>query len=362
MDFLKISLCLLILLANQAFAEQNKALSQRYIPRLKQKVTFFGLGTVELGRDWGVDVVKSTHPTAAQAKHILQKALEVGINVIDTASSYQLSEERIGKYIPATDHNYLLITKPGEHSITARDPRCKVVTKDKVYCRTPGAAYDFSYNAIIADVAESLTKLQVNQLNVVLLHLDNATALKVLQDGEALKALSDLKQQGKVQFIGVSVNGPAALYAVKNLDIDVIELEYNLLKQSNAEAIYLAHKKGLGVIVRGGLATGLLTAAVADHLQDDAMPFHQAVQALSKLVNYDYDKLTALALAFLYQNRSISSVILGIDQIEYFNKDIRLLNQFKDKQLLREAKTILKKIPEPEEFTEVMGEYYNSKK
>ena len=95
----------------------------------------------------------------------------------------------------------------------------------------------------------------------------------VIKKGEAMQALKDLKQAGKVKYIGMSTNGHAAKLAIEAGEIDVIELEYNLLNQTNEENIALAHSKGMGVIVRGGFGTGLLTPYVSKHINDPDLPY-----------------------------------------------------------------------------------------
>lgn len=344
------------MLANPLFANQN-SLPKRFIPKLNRAVSFIGLGTVELGRDWGIASQDSLHPSDEQARGILKSAYSHSIDVIDTATSYQLSEERIGRYLPRQQYHYLLITKPGEYSIKADDPRCQVAAYDRIYCKKPGGVYDFSRAAIFRDINQSLKKLNVPVIDVALLHLANETAEEILLKGEALQALKDLKKQGKIRFIGVSVNGKAIGIAL-NQEIDVIELEYSLINRSNEKYINLASKKGMAVIVRGGLGTGLLTPHVAKHLNDPHLPYGNKVRALLRLVNNDYDKLTQLALAFLYQNKNISSVIIGADRAAFIDKDIKLLTQFKDDALLANAIKIADRYPTPPYFTEMMGEYY----
>lgn len=331
---------------------------KRYVKKFNTSVPFLGLGTVELGRDWGIGGNKSLHPTEEKAKNILRTAIANHLTVIDTASSYQLSEERIGKYLPQKNHHYLLITKPGEHSLLAKDHRCKTPTYDGIYCKTPGATYDFSKAAIIKDVNDSLQKLKVKQIDVALLHLDSKNALEVLKSGKALDTLKFLRSQGKVKFIGVSINGPAAGYAIQHLDIDAIELEYNLLNQSNKDYIAMAHKKGLAVIIRGGLATGLLTPYVAKHINDPKLPFGAKLRALVKLVDYDYNKLPALALAFLYKNPNISTVIIGADNPNFIPSDIDALKNFKDDKLLSKSVKLMKQFATNDYYSEIMGEFY----
>lgn len=339
-------------------AQNSKIIASRYIPKLQRSVAFLGLGTVELGRSWGISAEKRQFVSEQQAESVLKTALTAGFNVVDTAAAYGSSEERIRRYIPQNQYPYLLITKAGESPIKADDPQCKKPAEDKVYCANPSSKEDFSYQAIIASVNKSSRKLRIKTLDVVLLHLDEKTADQVLKKGEALQALIDLKRQGKIRYLGVSINGKTALAAIKKYDLDVIELEYSLLNQSNAKAIELAHKKGMAVVVRGGLGTGLLTADVGERIDDPKLPYRDRIMPLLRLTHNNYDQLTALALAFLYENKNISTVVLGADRAEYIQKDIELLKQFHDYKLLEQAKAALQKLKTPKEFTEIMGKYY----
>jgi aryl-alcohol dehydrogenase-like predicted oxidoreductase len=328
----------------------------RHVRKLHQDVPFLGLGTVELGRNWGIDPKKSIHPSEEEAKEILETAIKYGWTVIDTASSYHTSEERIGRYLPQHQYNYLLITKAGEHNIKANDPRCEKSEPGSLYCNKPEAAYDFSRTAIRNDINESLKKLGVNKIDVALLHLDDKDGGDILKKEEALQTLRELKREGKIHYIGVSVNGEAAKYAIENADIDVVELEYNLLAQQNKENIDLAYSKGIDVVVRGGLATGFLTDYVAQHLDDPQLPFGDKIRAIVNLVDGDYDKLIALNLDFLYANPHISTVLIGADQPKFIEKDTQLLNQViahthEYTQLLKRAEEVLSSFPPEKTYT-----------
>ncbi|WP_131782155.1 aldo/keto reductase [Legionella gresilensis] len=367
MKFLLSLLSLLLLVighysfSKRAEPSRPSELPKRYIKKIDRSVSFIGLGTVELGRAWGIAGKESLHPSESVAQAVLQQALSNDINVIDTASSYGLSEERIGRYIPRTAYNYLLITKPGEHNIKATDPRCEQKAYDEVYCAKPAADYDFSREAIFKDVHESLQKLKTDKLDIVLLHLDNKTAIDVLKKGEAVHALQELREMGKLGFIGVSVNGEAAQHAIDMNLFDVIEMEYSLINQRNKPYIDAAYAKGMGVIIRGGLGTGLLTPYVKQHIDDPNLPYGSKIRALLELTQHDYNQLTSLALAFLYQEPHISSVIIGADRPDYIDKDIKLLKEFKNQALLEKAKAILQHYETPDFFTENMGEYYFDK-
>lgn len=339
----------------------EKALSLRHVERIGRDVTFIGLGALEIGRDWGVGAAHDrAHASEDIAKKTLATALQKGLTIIDTASSYHFSEERIGKYAKLDNEKNILVTKAGEYSILATDQRCKAPSSDKKYCIDPAADYDFSRAAIRRDVENSLRFLNTDQLDVVLIHFDGDPK-EILDKGEAVSALKELKSEGKIRHIGISIDSPEQAIRCINMGVfDVIEVEYNLLNQSNKEAIALAKQKGMLVIVRGTLGTGLLTAEVAPYLNDPNLPFAKQVRELLKLVNNDYDQLTALALAFVYENNNISSAIIGAKTPEMLEKDIDLLNKFNNTHLLQRAKRLMKNY-KPESFTTVVDNYFYQK-
>lgn len=328
----------------------------RYCRRLNRELSFIGLGTVELGREWGID---ASLPNLEKTSSIIDEAIIEGIDVIDTASSYGLSEKRIGLCLSQHASKPLLITKPGEHNILKTDERCQDSTTSSPFCRRPAGSYDFSQKAIINDIYTSLENLRIDKIDIALLHLDDQSAMEILNNGEAFDTLRTLRDKQIISFIGVSVNGEAAaLKAVELKDLDVIETEFNLLYQTNLPAIKKAAAKNIAVFVRGSLGTGLLTYKVAPKLDDKSLPYREPILALLSLVNYDYELLTELALNFLYLNEDINCALIGADEKHYFKFNKNKIITFNNHALLKQAIETLRKFPIQKEFTQVMGEYY----
>ena len=71
-----------------------KGLEKRSLGKTEASVTFMGFGALEIGRDWGLG--DKTRPEEDEAITVLNGVLDTGINMIDTASAYHLSEARIG--------------------------------------------------------------------------------------------------------------------------------------------------------------------------------------------------------------------------------------------------------------------------
>lgn len=354
-----LALSFLIVKLSEALSQpQVKATAKRYIPSMHTKVTFMGFGALEIGRDWGIgNGAERQHVSQSQAGAVLTTVLQQGINVIDTAASYQFSEEYIGTCKACKHNKFLLSTKAGESSVMADDPQCKQPTQDGIYCADPAARYDFSRKAIRRDVENSLKKLRTDRIDIVFIHFDS-NPKKILDQGEAVAVLKELKQEGKIRYIGASLDDPEQVKrCISSGDFDAVQFEYNLLNQSNKENIALAHSKGLGVFVRGGLGTGLLTSRVAPYLDDRSLPYRKQLHDLLVLTHGNFQKLTALALAFLYQHEGISTVIIGSKNPQHVKQNIELLDSFKDNHLLAQAETLMAKY-KPEKFTNAIDNYF----
>src|SRR5262249_43984162 len=93
----------------------------RYRPlgRTGLEVSVISLGTVEIGMDYGISTNGTAHrPTRREAELLLHKALDLGINFIDTARAYGEAEEIIGRALRGTRRDFVLATKvlPRERS------------------------------------------------------------------------------------------------------------------------------------------------------------------------------------------------------------------------------------------------------
>ena len=91
---------------------------------------------------------------------------------------------------------------------------------------------------------------------------------KVLDDGETVAAMKDARAEGKIRFLGASTGGEIALRCIASGDFDVLQLEYSLTNRSDERIVRLCGERGIGVLVRGGLAYGRLTTRVIPHLAE----------------------------------------------------------------------------------------------
>lgn len=295
-----------------------KALEKRRIPRMETQVTFMGFGALEIGRNWGIgqgDEVK--RPEEEDASKVLNSVLGLGINLIDTASAYHKSEERIGKYISGRRKEYILASKCGEHN------------------NEPATYYDFSYKAVSESIDKSLRLLKTDSIDLMQIHFGPQPE-EVIERGETVEAMKAAQKAGKIKYLGASIDGELAARCIKSGDFDVVQMTYNLLDTRNKANIELAKERGIGVFIRFGLALGSLTSRVIPHLNENIRNKEKIVKLL-ELVNNDGDMLTSLALNFLYENDGISSVLIGSKNIAHIKADMELLERPVDGELLKQA-------------------------
>lgn len=288
-----------------------KAFEKRRINSMNEEVTFIGFGALSIGRDWGM--TDKERPDEKEAGIVLNSVLDLGINLVDTASAYHRSEERIGNSISNRRSEYILASKCGEHN------------------DEPATYYDFSYNAIKESIDKSLQLLKTDVIDLMQIHFGPEPE-KVIAEGETVQAMKDAQKEGKIRYLGASIDGELAKQCILSGDFDVMQMEYHLLNQDNEMNIKLCEDKGLGVLIRTGLGRGLLTSrALKAQFKPDKL------EKMLKLVNQDGDLLTTLALNFLYENKGISSVLIGTKNMEHLKKNIDLLEEEFDRNLLLQA-------------------------
>jgi aryl-alcohol dehydrogenase-like predicted oxidoreductase len=201
------------------------------------QVSLLGLGTVKLGRNEGVKYPQAFDlPDDKAVVALLEAARELGINLLDTAPAYGLSEQRLGRLRPGRRDDWVIATKAGE------------------YFEFGASRFDFSPSAVRASVENSLRLLRTDWLDIVLLHSDG-----VDEAGDrflpAAEALARLKQAGLIRatgFSGKTVAGGDRLLP----HVDVLMATWNPGYTDEAPLIARAGAQGRGVLIKKALASG----------------------------------------------------------------------------------------------------------
>ncbi len=219
-------------------------MSLRPLGSTSLQVSPLGFGAFKIGRNEKIKYPQPYDlPDDAAAERLLNGALDLGINLIDTAPAYGISEERIGRFVSHRRREFVLSTKVGERFIGGE------------------SVYDFSGAAVRASVADSLRRLRTDAVDLLLVH-SNGDDLAIQQQTDLVPTLQKLKLAGYARCIGFS--GKTVAGAEMALSwADVLMVEYHLEDLSHAEVLAKGAKQGVGVLVKKGLASGTLAAESA---------------------------------------------------------------------------------------------------
>ncbi len=183
-------------------------------------VSVLGLGAGQIGQS---DVPESV------ASDVLNGALDLGVTVIDTAASYGLSEERIGRHLGHRRDEFVLSTKGGQ----AID-----------------GYPDWSAGSLSASIEQSLRRTRSERIDIYLLH---SCPVEVLQRGDLQDTLDRAVAAGKIRIAGYSGDNEPLAFAVDSGRFTAIETSINLADQWNLRHV-VAHETHLGVIAKRPIA------------------------------------------------------------------------------------------------------------
>ena len=296
--------------------------------RLSLNVSEIGFGCGNVG---GL-MIRGEHSDQVKA---VARAMELGINYFDTASSYGdgQSETNLGRVLRELSADVY------------------VGTKFRVTTHEPGRIK----GNIITSVEESLTRLQREQIDLIQMHnhvesiAGGSSVAPEEALGEVLDALRELRAQGKVRFWGMTAVGETeALHRVIDSGtLNTVQSVYNLVNPSAGVAapsgfdmpdygnlIERASVNGMGVLVIRVLAAGALTGEATRH--PVAVP---AVAPIGSGRDYGQDQARADGFRFLQQegyagnlveaslrfalgNAGVSSVLVGYSSLEHLEQAV----------------------------------------
>ena len=281
----------------------------RTLGRTGIKVSPYALGAMMFGA--------IGNPDHDDSIRIIHKALDAGINVVDTAEVYSdgESEEIVGQALKGRRDSIVLATK--------MRPRALVSTPDSA--EDPNQRGN-SRRWIVTAVENSLRRLQTDYIDLYQIHRpDPDTDIE-----ETLSALSDLIHAGKVRAIGSS-SMPAsdiveAQWVAEQRGVERFRIEqptYSILNRGiEAEVLPVAERYGMGIMVWSPLAQGLLTGrirkgqqsdlrrtAIFSHMRDERRL--DAVEQIIPVAEQAGLPMTHLAMAFAIAHPGVTSAISG---------------------------------------------------
>jgi aryl-alcohol dehydrogenase-like predicted oxidoreductase len=269
---------------------------KRLYGKTGMNVSVLGFGGAEIGY---------SEATPANVDKLLGSALDAGLNVIDTAECYKISEELIGKTVSHRRDDYYLFTKCGHASgfdLPDWDPKMLEQSIDR-----------------------SLKRLQTDYVDVIHLH---SCSEEILRQGEVIRVLQRAKEQGKTRFIGYSGDSKEALYAIQTGVFDSLETSINIADQEGIElTIPEAVKKGMGIVVKRPIANAAWRTGGKP--EDDYQ--HTYWDRLQEL-NYDFlkDDLSVsvgTALRFTLSIPGVHTAIVGTANPSRWVENAKLTEQ-----------------------------------
>ncbi|MFQ5491360.1 MAG: aldo/keto reductase [Phycisphaerae bacterium] len=208
---------------------------------LIENISPIGFGAFKIGRNQGIRYPRGYElPDEAAVDRLLNGVLDLGINYIDTAPAYGLSEQRIGKALAHRRDEFFLSTKVGENFQDGQ------------------STFDFSEHAVRNSIHRSLQRLGTEALDLVFVHA-NRQDVELLNGTDVVPTLLALRDEGHVKAVGLSAYTAEAFE--QSLDwADAIMVEYHLDDPSAESVISAAADKDVAVMVKKGLASGRLKA------------------------------------------------------------------------------------------------------
>ena len=288
-------------------------MEQRLLGRTGAEVSVVGLGTWQLGGDWG-----DVDDDAAEA--VLDAALDAGVTLLDTADVYGdgRSEERIRKALAPRADRPFVATKAGRRA-------------------DPFTAEQYTPENLRAWIDRSRRNLGVETLDLVQLHCPPPA---VYSDQRVYDTLDDLVDTGAIAAYGVSVETVAeGLTALEHPGVATIQVILNIFRRKPLEQLLpAAARAGVGILARVPLASGLLTGkydesttfAADDHRTYNrhgeafdvgetfsGVPFEVGVAAAREVAEIAGDAPTAaFALRWVIDQPGVTTVIPGARTVE----------------------------------------------
>ena len=246
----------------------------------------------------------------------VRRALELGVNYVDTAPGYRDSEEVLGEALDGVTQPYVLSTKLG-----GRPQPFDAQDKD----------------ALRRSVETSLRLLRRDQIDILMIHEpDRPGQYDWYPDwerfhGPVCELLAELKQEGIVRYTGL---GGTTAYTLAHIlatgayDVVLTAFNYSLLwREAEIAVLPEAQRQGMGIIVGSPLQQGALARCYREEVEEGARwlspPRRAQFKRLYALVDDLGMTLPELALRFVLSNPAVSTTLMGARSVTEVEQNVR---------------------------------------
>jgi aryl-alcohol dehydrogenase-like predicted oxidoreductase len=268
---------------------------------------------------WGIGGTQWLGGTDDESLAALRRAIELGLNFIDTALAYGAghSEQLVGRVVRESGGRIYVATK--------------VPPKNQLWPARPGIGIEqvFPYDYILRSAERSLKHLGMETIDLLQLHVWNP---EWIARDEWRRGLEELKSSGKVRAVGISINDhqpDSALEIIETGLIDTVQVIYNVFDQSPERKLFpLAIERNIGVIARVPLDEGSLTGTIDENTRFSPGDFRvgyfrgdrkkqvaEHVHGLLGDLGVDAASLPEIALRFCLSHPAVSTVIPGMRSV-----------------------------------------------
>jgi aryl-alcohol dehydrogenase-like predicted oxidoreductase len=258
-----------------------------------------GLQVSALG--FGAGPVGTPELPESEAATLLHGVLDAGINLLDTAPSYGLSEERIGRHLSGRRQEFLLSTKCGYG--------------------VPGVE-DWTGPCITQGVELALRRLRTDVLDLVHFH---SCPIDILERPGVVEALTRAVEQGKVRVAAYSGDNAPLEWALHSGRFGSVQLSVNVFDQRALErALPVAQEKGIGVIAKRPLGNAPWRFPSRPEAPDVATYWERMRAMGLDTGGLDWSELALRFAAFV---PGVASCIVGTTRLENLRRNVQALEQ-----------------------------------
>jgi aryl-alcohol dehydrogenase-like predicted oxidoreductase len=299
-------------------------MNYRKLGRTNFQISEIGYGA------WGIGGVQWLGGTDDESLTALRRAIELGVNFIDTALAYGdgHSERLVGQVVRDAGRRIYVATK--------------VPPKNQLWPARKGIGIEsvFPYDYIVRCAEDSLRNLKLDAIDLLQLHVWNP---EWIGREEWRRAFEDLKRGGKIRAAGLSLNDhdpDSGIEAIRTGLIDSVQAIYNIFDQGAAKNLFpLCIEENVGVLARVPLDEGGLTGKIDANTKFPTGDFREFyfrggrkrqvaehVAALRRDLS-DGEDLAETALRFCISHPAVSSVIPGMRTVRHAESNTALSAQ-----------------------------------
>ncbi len=287
-----------------------------------------GLSVSEIGFGaWGIGESSWVGASEDESVRALHRAVDLGVNFVDTARGYGESERIVGRVVRERGADQVLVAT-------------KVPPKNGTWPAPDGLdpAETFPGAHIRDSLETSLRVAGLDHYDVLQFHVWSD---EWVGRGDWLETVAQLKQEGKIRLFGVSINDHEpdnALALVRSGVVDSVQVIYNVFDQAPADALLPAcAEHGVGVIVRVALDEGGLTGRITAGTTfpegdwrnryfrgDRPAQVERRVAAIVADLGIGPDEIAETALRFVLSAPAVSTVIPGMRSVRNVERNTAL--------------------------------------